>query len=191
LSIRAITCRAAAERRWSTSPSFSRSTSPFPIPQDELTKIRDAQAKAPLDVHALSLDGKQLTDGKLSSISNQVAAATGTVALYATFANPGEVLWPGQFVMAELVLGIRRNAVTAPVESVMSAPGGDYVYVIGQDDTVRRVPVLVVDRQNGLAFVEKGLSPGEQTVTNGQYRLANNIKVAIQNPAKPTGPPKS
>ncbi len=159
----------------------------FPIPQDDLAEVRAAQAKAPLDVHARSQAGKPLTDGKLSFIANQVAAATGTVTLYAEFPNPGDILWPGEFVTAELVLGIRKNAITVPVGSVMSGPDGDYVYVVGKDAVAHRVDVLVVDRWNGLAVVEKGLSPGEEVVTNGQYRLADNVKVEIQTPAKPTG----
>lgn len=159
----------------------------FPIPQDQLAEVRAAQAKGPLDVHALSQAGKPLTDGKLSFITNQVAAATGTVTLYAEFPNPGAILWPGEFVTAELVLGIRKNAVTAPIASVMSGPNGDYVYVIGKDDIAHRVDVLVVDRRNGLAVVGKGLSQGEQVVTNGQYRLNNNVKVEIRTPTNPTG----
>src|SRR5208337_610734 len=38
----------------------------FPIPQTELDKVRAAQAKAPLDVQALSQTGKTLGEGKLS-----------------------------------------------------------------------------------------------------------------------------
>jgi hypothetical protein len=39
----------------------------FPIPQAGLAEVREAQAKAPLDVRALSQEGKVLGDGKLTS----------------------------------------------------------------------------------------------------------------------------
>ena len=154
----------------------------FPIPQSELDEVRAAQNRAPLDVRALSQEGKTLGDGKLTFINNQIVATTGTVALYATFPNDNEALWPGEFVTVDLEVGVRKNALTAPVGSVMSGPDGDYVYTISADNLAHRVPVLVAARQNGLAVFTKGVSPGEQVVVNGQYNLANGVKVAIEPP---------
>ncbi len=157
----------------------------FPIPQTELDEVRAAQAKEPLDVHALSQAGKTLGDGKLSFINNQVAATTGTDTLYATFPNPNEALWSGEFVTVNLILGVRNNALTAPLNSVMSGPNGNYVYALSSDNVAHRVPVLVVDRQNGMVVFAKGVSAGERVFVNGQYNLTDNVKVAIEQPAKP------
>jgi multidrug efflux system membrane fusion protein len=154
----------------------------FPIPQAGLAEVREAQPKAPLDVRALSQEGKVLGDGKLTFIDNQVVAATGTVALYATFPNDNEALWPGAFVTVHLMVGVRKDAVTAPVGSVMSGPQGDYVYTIATGNVVHRVPVLVVARQDGLAAFTKGVSPGDQLVVDGQYNLEDGVKVAIAPP---------
>ncbi|RBP09913.1 multidrug efflux system membrane fusion protein [Roseiarcus fermentans] len=154
----------------------------FPLPQSELDEVRAAQSEAPLDVRALSQEGRTLGEGKLTFINNQVVATTGTVALYATFPNDNEALWPGAFVTIDLMLGVRKNALTAPVAAVASGPNGDYVYAISSDDVVRRVPVQVVARQNGLAVFTKGVSPGEQVVVNGQYNLDDGVKVAVEAP---------
>ncbi len=154
----------------------------FPIPQSELDEVSAAQTKAPLNVRALSQEGKTLGEGKLTFINNQVVATTGTVALYATLPNDNQALWPGEFVTVDLAVGMRKNAVTAPVGSVMSGPQGDYVYTISADNVAHRVPVLVVARQNGLAVFTKGVSPGERVVVNGQYNLENGVKVAIELP---------
>jgi membrane fusion protein, multidrug efflux system len=154
----------------------------FPIPQTELSEVSAAQKKAPLEVSALSQDGKTLGQGKLTFINNQVVATTGTVALYATFPNDNEALWPGEFVTVELALGARKDALTAPVGSVMSGPEGDYIYTISADNVAHRVPVLVVARQSGLAVFSKGVSAGEKVVVNGQYNLTDNVKVAIEPP---------
>jgi multidrug efflux system membrane fusion protein len=64
----------------------------------------------------------------------------------------------------------------------MSGPEGDYVYTISADDVAHRVPVLVAARQNGLAVFTKGVSAGERVVVDGQYNLADNVKVAIEPP---------
>ena len=154
----------------------------FPIPQSNLEEVRDAQAKGALDVQALSQGGKKLDDGKLTFINNQVAAATGTVTLYATFPNEKETLWPGEFVTVDLMVGVRKNALTAAVGSVMSGPKGDYVYTISADNVAHSVPVLVVARQNGLAVFTKGVASGDRVVVNGQYNLADGVKVAIEPP---------
>ncbi len=152
----------------------------FPLPQSELDEVRAAQATTPLDVRALSQQGKPWGDGKLTFLNNQVVATTGTVALYATFPNENETLWPGAFVTVDLTLGVRKNALTAPVAAVASGPDGDYVYVISSEDVVHRVPVLVDARQNGMAVFAKGVSPGEQVVVNGQYNLDEGVKVAVK-----------
>ena len=154
----------------------------FPVPQAELADVRAAQDKAPLDVRALSQEGKILGDGKLTFINNEVVATTGTVALYATFPNDNQALWPGEFVTVGLAVGMHKNAVIAPVASVMSGPQGDYVYTISADNIVHRVPVLVIARQNELAVFTKGVSPGDHVVVNGQYNLENGVKVAIEPP---------
>ena len=160
----------------------------FPIPQTQLREVQAAQDKAPLDVQALSQTGKMLGDGKLTFINNQVVTTTGTVALYATFPNPDRALWPGDFVSVNLILGVRHDALTVPFEAVVSGPNGDYVYVVSPGDVVHSTPVLVATRQNGLAVVTKGLSPGETVVVNGQYNLANNVKVEIEKAAAPAKP---
>ena len=154
----------------------------FPVPQGELAAVRSAQKTAPLNVRALSQAGKTLGEGKLTFINNQIVATKGTVALYATFPNDNEALWPGEFVTVRLEIGVRKNALTAPITSVMSGPDGDYVYTISADNLAHRVPVLVAARQNGLAVLTKGASAGERVVVNGQYNLANAVKVAIEPP---------
>ncbi len=154
----------------------------FPIPQNNLEEVRDAQTKGALDAQALSQGGKKLDDGKLTFINNQVAAATGTVTLYATFPNEKETLWPGEFVNVDLVVGVRESALTAPVGSVMSGPAGDYVYTISADNVAHSVPVLVVARQNGMAVFTKGVASGDRVVVDGQYNLADGVKIAIKPP---------
>ena len=77
---------------------------------------------------------------------------------------------------------MRQNAITAPVASVESGPDGDYVYTIWTENVATRAAVLVAARQNGLAVFTKWVAPRERVVVNGQYNLANGVKVAIEPP---------
>ena len=89
---------------------------------------------------------------------------------------------PGGFVTINPVVGMRQNAITAPVASVESGPDGDYVYMIWTENVATRAAVLVAARQNGLAVFTKWVAPGEREGVNGQYNLANGLKVAIEPP---------
>ncbi len=159
----------------------------FTVPESDLDEIRANQAKQPLEVDALSQEGKMLAQGTLSLIDNQANTTTGTIMLEGTFANANEALWPGQFVSVQLVVATRKNAVTVPAVAVMAGPNGSYVYVIKPDDTVARVPVTVAARQDGIAVIATGLTGTEQVVTNGQYRLADKVKVTIVAPGAAAG----
>lgn len=163
----------------------------FSIPETALADVRANQAKSPLVVEASSQAGKQIATGHVSLIDNQANTTTGTVLLQATFPNPDEALWPGAFVSVRLIVDTRQNAITVPDATVMAGPNGSYVYVIQPDDTVRRVDVTVAARQDGIDVIGKGLSAGQQVVTDGQYRLDDKAKVKIQPATAASGAPSS
>lgn len=155
----------------------------FTLPQEHQHKVREKQARAPLDVMAHGGDGKTLlATGKLTLIDNTIDQATGTLRLKATFTNEDERLWPGEFVNVRLVLNIRRGVPTVPAQTVQDGPTGHYAYVIKDDNTVERRQVEVAVVQDGLAVVSKGLSPGEKIVVEGQYRLTQGARVRLATP---------
>ena len=84
-----------------------------------------------------------------------------------------------------LTTAIRKNVATVPQAAVMAGPNGSYVYVINSDNAVHRVNVQVTDRQDGIAVIAKGLSGTERVVTDGQYRLDDNSKVAVRQTTEP------
>src|SRR6266446_1864842 len=148
------------------------------LPQEALYEIRENHGKAPLIVQAYSGDGKkQLAEGKLTMVDNAVDQATGTIRLKARFDNEEERLWPGEFVDVRVILSTRRGVATVPAQTVQNGPNGNYVYIIKPDDTVERRAVEVAATQDGVAVVSKGLSPGEQVVVDGQYRLTNGARI--------------
>jgi multidrug efflux system membrane fusion protein len=158
----------------------------FNVPQNMLDEIKRDQAIEPLEVDAYSQGGKLLEKGRLTIIDNQVNTSTGTVLMQGTFANADETLWPGEFVRVQLIVSIRKNVVTVPAQSVIAGPDGSYVYLIKPDDTVQRVAVEVSDRQGAIAVIGKGLSGAENVVVDGQYRLDDGVKVAVQQTTETT-----
>ena len=167
----------------------------FTVPQDSLPSISVAMEKGKLPVIAFAADDKtQLDQGALLTPDNAIDSSTGTIKLKATFPNPHNTLWPGQFINARLQLGTQQNALTVPSVAVQHGPVGLYVYVVGPDQSVARQPVEVGSDDGALSVIAKGLTEGQQVVTEGQSRLQVGTKVAVNDasqqaaaPAKPGG----
>jgi multidrug efflux system membrane fusion protein len=159
----------------------------FTIPENDLDQVRAAMAQHPLAVLAFDgADNKQLANGTLEAINNTVNSNTGTIELEAQFANADQALWPGQFVNAHLVLRTVENGIVVPLAAVQTGPDGRFVYVIGQNARVAPRPVTVLETEAGTALIGKGLKPGEEVVTSGQFKLAPGVAVAAQ-PMPPAG----
>jgi multidrug efflux system membrane fusion protein len=150
----------------------------FSVPERDLPEIQRRAAAGSLSVTADSA-GIAPQSGRLTFIDNAVDATTGTIRLKARFANPDEVLWPGQFVDVTLQLSVQKGAVVAPAEALQTGQSGQYVFVVQADDTVRDRPVEVEKTVGQRAVIASGLQPGEVVVTDGQLRLAPGMHVQV------------
>jgi multidrug efflux system membrane fusion protein len=157
----------------------------FTVPERELGRIRELAAHNRLAVLAFNGDDdRELAQGTLAVINNQVDLATGTITLKALFPNQDRKLWPGQFVNAHLVLTTVRNGVTVPTGAVQMGPAGSFVYVIKPDSTVEARRVAVTQVEHDQALIGKGLSAGEGIVVSGQTGLATGVRVTVK-PGEP------
>ncbi len=159
----------------------------FTLPQTDLGPVREAMLRGPVEVLAFDQDdAKQLAQGELLLIDNQIDQSTSTIHLKAQFPNADERLWPGEFVHIHTLVTTRKNAVTVPTVAVQRGPDGYYVWVIKPDDTVeqRAVQAQIVDEST--TVIRQGLSAGERVVADGQSRLDVGTHVVIRPaPASP------
>ena len=159
----------------------------FAIPQVFLPDLRAAMAKGEVKVFAV-IDETHKQSGAMAFIENSVDPNTGTVTGKAKIANANEGLWPGQFVKAEIVLGVEPQALSVPAAAVQLGPQGAYVFVI-KDGNVAEVRQVDVKRtQNAESVIGSGLKAGEQVVVDGQLRLVNGAPVAVRPPQSPEAP---
>jgi len=154
----------------------------FYVPEDDLPKIREAQAKKPLKTHVY-LEGVQdvYHDGELTLINNQVDLSTGSIMLEATLPNEDKALWPGQFTSVRLFLGEIENAIVLPSQAIQIGQNGPYVYVIKDDLTVELRNVKKGERIDDYFVITSGLASGEKVVLEGQVNLMPGAKVSIDN----------
>src|ERR1700676_4960606 len=151
----------------------------FALPADSLPQLRAGSNNGDVIVTALDRDGQALATGVLAVIDNQINPATGTINYKAKFDNGDDVLWPGQFVNLRIQLATRRNVISVPVTAVQQGPDGSYAFVVGDDRTVQKRALKVGARNKTTAIIDDGLQPGEQIVTDGQYRIQAGSKVEV------------
>ena len=162
----------------------------FPLPEvyvpllTEAVYLRDhdpaAAAKPMPTVEAWSRDQKTcLATGELLTVDNRIDTATGTVMLKAIFANENERLFPNEFVNARVRVRTLKNVVTVPPAAVQIGSSGNYVFVVGADDTVTLRPVTTSINTGAVTVIEKGLAADEIIVVDGIDRLRQGSKVRV------------
>lgn len=162
----------------------------FTLPEDQLNSVRQHMRNGALETDAYSRDDQnKISTGKLLTIDNQIDVTTGTGKLKAEFANPGDELWPNQFVNIHLLLETRKNSLVIPAAAVQRGPQGTYVFVVKADKTVEVRPITVAISQNNLTAVDNGLSPNETVVTDGQDKLQAGSKVEPRGAGHPATTP--
>ena len=153
----------------------------FTLPQGNLGPVREAMLQGEVKVLAFDQDNvKQLAQGKLLLIDNQIDQTTSTIRLKAEFPNQDNRLWPGEFVHVRMLVTTRKDAVTIPPVAVQRGPDGLYVWVIKPDKTVEQRPIDARTVNDKAAIVSKGLNVGEQVVVEGQSRLDEGTHVNIR-----------
>ncbi|MEH2484393.1 efflux RND transporter periplasmic adaptor subunit [Bradyrhizobium sp. AZCC 2230] len=144
----------------------------FTAPEDQLPYISEGQKSGELKVIAFTTDGKKtLAEGKLAVINNQVDTTSGTIRLKAVFANKEHTLWPGQSVSTRLLVRTLKDATIVPDDAVLHSTNGLYAYTVNQDNKAEVRKIKVSYAIDGRSVVDEGLSPGQQVITGGQYKV--------------------
>ena len=84
---------------------------------------------------------RQLAQGKLLLIDNQIDQTTSTIRLKARFPNEDDRLWPGEFVHIRVQIATRKDAVTIPPVALQRGPQGFYAWVVKPDNTAEQRPI--------------------------------------------------
>lgn len=111
--------------------------------------------------------------GHVEYSENAADEKTDTMQLYACFGNESRSLQAGGtvHVLMSAPRGAQRPAI--PSTAVLHDVKGPYVWVVGEDRSVVRRDIARgdTDAEDGLMFVEKGLSVGETIVADGAHKV--------------------
>ena len=162
----------------------------FSLPQQDLALLKTGMR---VRVTTDTYPDRQF-EGTLTAINPDLDQATRSVGLQATLDNPGQLLRPGMFARAEVLLPTEEKVLVIPSTSILSAPYGDSVYVIESKPGTNGAPAGLIVRQQFVRTgrthgdflnVESGIKPGEKIVSSGIFKLRNGMSVIENNELAP------
>ena len=161
----------------------------FSLPQQELSRLSTGM-RVRLYIDAFP---ERTFEGILTTINPDLDPATRSIGLQATIQNPDQLLRPGMFTRAEVLLPEEKSVVVIPSTSVLPAPYGDSVYIIEPSSapegkgglTVRQQFVRTGASRGDYLSVETGLKPGDKIVSAGVFKLRNGMAILENNDIVP------
>jgi membrane fusion protein, multidrug efflux system len=162
----------------------------FGVPQQDIGQIRLGHR---VRITANDVSGVEF-GGRVTAVDSVVDPSTRNIQVQATLANPGGKLRPGMFVQTELMLGSGRAVIALPASAVSYAPFGDSVFVVtdltGENGQtyrgVRQQFVKLGGARGDQIAIVSGVSPGDEVVTSGVFKLRNGMAVVVNNKVQPS-----
>jgi multidrug efflux system membrane fusion protein len=152
----------------------------FTAPEEQVGEINQLMKAGAAKVAVKTTDGKPLSQGVLEVVDNTIDVATGTVKLKARFENTDDKLWPGLAVIADLTLGVDKDALVVPTAAVQHGVNGLYVYVIDEDGKAQTHPVKIAHQNVQEAALASGVKEGDRIITAGMSQIKPGDLVAVQ-----------
>ncbi|MBW3697708.1 efflux RND transporter periplasmic adaptor subunit [Vibrio sp. T187] len=150
----------------------------FTVSQNDISRINVGQA---IDIYVDAYPEIPF-QGSISAIEPAVSVQSGLIQVQADIPNNDGKLRSGMFARANIILPKMANQVTLPQTAITFTLYGDNVYIISEEDGVKRVKQHVVkvgERAKDQAHILEGVKAGDIVVTSGQVRLSNDAKVKI------------
>lgn len=159
----------------------------YSLPQSDLQRLLAKRAAGDsLATTARDQAGTTtLAQGNFLTFDNQIDATTGTVKAKSRFPNPGNTLFPNQFVNVLLLADMLKQAMTVPVTAVRHGVQGDFVFVVQQDHTVKLQTVKTGPSNGTVVAILSGLTMGQTVVTEGADNLDDGSKVTLPGDCPP------
>jgi membrane fusion protein (multidrug efflux system) len=115
--------------------------------------------------------------GTIGPVERAINTSTGTLGVQLYFPNPDNVLRPGQYGRARVLLDTKAGALLVPQRAVQELQNLYSVAIVGADGKVAFRNVKVGPRVDTLWVIEDGLKPGEQVVAEGLQSVRDGMTV--------------
>lgn len=151
----------------------------FTVSEDDLGKVLQHQKGGnELKVEAYDRAGQGLlSQGKLTTIDNQIDTTSGTVKLRAMFDNKNGTLFPNQFVNTRLLVNTLENQTLVPSSAIQHNGDKDFVFLVANNKAEMR-DVKTGQADHGDTAVQ-GINPGDVVANSSFEKLQNGSQVTV------------
>lgn len=144
----------------------------YHIPEAQLQRVKLGQ---PINV-TIPKHKNNVYQGKVSYIAPTVSTDTHSVELQAKIPNSSNALSPGMFVKIRQRIGMVKQAVVVPQQSILPTITGSQVFVV-RNNKAYAVKVKVGTIFDGKVEIRHGIKSGDVVVIAGQTQLKNGEPV--------------
>ena len=116
-------------------------------------------------------------DGSFYFADREVSQGTGSIRVAGLFANPENLLRPGQYGRVRTSLRTKNAALLVPQRSVTEMQGTYQVAVVDSENKVSIRSVKPSDRVDNMWIIDDGLKPGERVVVEGVQKVRAGMVV--------------
>jgi RND family efflux transporter MFP subunit len=159
----------------------------FPISGEDYLRIADRihpdtvnllSSAAPISLQLILSNGSTYArSGSILFADRQVDPHTGTIRVAGAFANPGNILRPGQYAKVRAVTQILKGALLIPQRAVSQLQGSAQVAVVGADNKVTIRAVETGEIVDSMWVIKSGLMAGEGVVAEGAQKAKEGSTV--------------
>jgi RND family efflux transporter MFP subunit len=159
----------------------------FPISAEEYLRIADKihpetvnllSSATPIPLQLILSNGSTYArNGSILFADRQVDSQTGTIRIAGAFANPGNILRPGQYAKVRAATQMLRGALLVPQRAVSQLQGSNQVAVVGPDRKISIRAVQTGERVGTMWVISDGLKAGDQVVAEGTQKVKDGSTV--------------
>ncbi|MGE5491261.1 MAG: efflux RND transporter periplasmic adaptor subunit [Actinomycetota bacterium] len=164
----------------------------FSLGESDLAKFPGKRV-TPKDVTGVELvmpDGTVYNQrGKLNFLASNIDPTLGTQQMRAEFANPEQVLLPGQFVRVRILTGERDGVFLVPQAAVLQTEQGTLVMTADAENKVAPRPIKAGEWLGKDWVVLGGLKAGDKVIVDNLIKLRPGMPVNPHPPGVPGAAP--
>ena len=159
----------------------------FPVSGEDYLRIADKihpetvnllSSASPISLQLILSNGSAYAHGgSVLFADRQVDQQTGTIRIAGAFANPGNILRPGQYAKVRAVTQILKNALLVPQRAVSQLQGSAQVAVVGPDNKITIRAVQTGERVDTMWVISSGLVAGDRVVAEGTQKVKDGSTV--------------
>jgi RND family efflux transporter MFP subunit len=126
--------------------------------------------------------------GKFAFTGRQVNQSTGAIEVTGLFANPGNILRPGQYGKVRVAVETLHGALLVPQQAVSEVQGSYQAATVDGNDAVSVQTINVGDQFGSFWIIRDGLKAGERVIVDGIQKVAPGMHVHPM-PSRQKSPP--